>query len=307
MTVQTTAQVVERTRWIPDRYRNFEVPSDMVLTVYRVPRPLLDELLELGFPHRDRDGERWFDVFDLENLTNALELNAPNWLLMRALGHTYDRDLGRFDDAYHLQVTARCPDPGHPGDCEFGPGRLLLPAPGEADGLHRTSPGAFVRRVTLPADEYHFDDSLLPLFESAARLTFHLIPTDLAGDLGFATETGLADCRLANRLLLDHARRSAVECRIASGFVMAAPLPLRHMWIELRVGGHWIAADPFFIGTLTRWRIISPRDWPLRRSPRRIYWPVTGAPLPEDMALLTHRGADLRGSARITNWRQAQA
>lgn len=303
MTTPTTAQVVERARRIPDRYREFDVPSDTVLKVYRVPRPLLDELLDLGHPHRGRGGEQRFDVFDLENLTNALEINAPNWVLMRALGHTYDRDIGRIDDAYRLQVTARCPEPGHAGDCDVAPGRLLVPAPEEADDLSCEPPSTVVRRVTLPAEEYYFEDSVLPLFEPAAQLTFYLIPTDLSTDLGFAAETGLADCRLANRLLLDRARRLVVEARIASGLIMAAPLPLRHMWIEVRVGDRWIAADPFFIRTLTRWRIISPQEWPLRRSPQRIYWPIAGSPLPEDMSLLTHRGAEVRGSARIANWR----
>ncbi|MDY0812027.1 hypothetical protein [Kitasatospora purpeofusca] len=150
MTVQATAQVVERTRWIPDRYRDFEVPSDMVLTVYQVPRPLLDELLELGFPHRHRDGERWFDVFDLENLTDALEFNAPTWLLMRALGHTYDRDLGRFDDAYHLQVTGPLPGSGPPRRLRVRPRPATPP---RACGGGRPPPdvtGAVVRRDTLP-------------------------------------------------------------------------------------------------------------------------------------------------------------
>ncbi|WP_329571944.1 hypothetical protein [Kitasatospora sp. NBC_01266] len=304
MTTSTTAQVVGRALRIPDRYREFDIPWDTVLTVYRVPRPLLDELLDLGLPHRGRGEERRFDLFDLENLTTALEINAPNWVLMRALGHTYDRDIGRTDDAYRLQVTARCPEPGHAGDCDVAAAPLLLPAPEEADDLRYEPPSTIVRRVALPADEYYFEDSVLPLFEPAEQLTFYLIPTDLSTDLGFAAETGLADCRLANRLLLDRARRAVVESRIASGLIMAAPLPLRHMWIEVRVGDRWIAADPFFIQTLTRWRIISPHKWPVRRSPRRIYWPIAGSPLPEDMSLATHRGSKVRGSARITNWRQ---
>ncbi|MED7952568.1 hypothetical protein [Streptomyces sp. BE303] len=294
-------EVVERILRVPDGYRGFTTPQAALQKVYGVPGELLELLLDAGLPHRGSGDERRFDVFDLENVTVELELNSPSWMLMRTLGRAFDGGLGRSRNEYRFRTTGRCPEPGHSGACDFAPGSMLDAATGSGE-VTWDGPASFVRQITLPDEEYWFDDSVLPLFASVDRLFFHLLPHALSTDVGFARETGLADCRLAGHVLLDEAGGTGVRVRGASGLIMSAPFPLQHMWVEVEVDGRWTAADPFFLRTLARWRIVDSRAWPAHRSPRRIYWAVEGAPAPQDIAMITHRGERASSSSRMVDW-----
>ncbi|MFD9596424.1 hypothetical protein ACFWA9_27280 [Kitasatospora sp. NPDC059973] len=294
-------EVVDRILRVPDGHRGFTVPQASLQKVYGVSGDLLEQLLDAGLPHGGTGEERRYDVLDLENVTVELELNSPNWMLMKTLGRAFDGELGRSRNEYRFRTTGRCPEPGHPGACDFAPSVMLDAASGSGE-VTWESPVSFVRRITLPAEEHWFGDTVLPLFTSVERLVFHLLPHDLSTDVGFARETGLADCRLAGHVLLDEAAGTGVRIRGASGLIMSAPFPLQHMWVEIEVDGRWTAADPFFLRTLARWRIVDSRQWPAHRSPGRIYWAIDGAPAPQDITLVTHRGERALSSSRIVDW-----
>ncbi|MCG6495355.1 hypothetical protein [Kitasatospora sp. A2-31] len=303
---RTIEEVVARTLLIPGRHRDFDVPRAMLAKAYAIDAELLADLLDAGLPHQGGGEELRLNSFDLENVTVELELNCPNWMLMKTLARAFDGELGKdSSSAYAFRTTGRCPEPGHPGECEFAPSAMLDATPGSGE-VTWDSPLSFTRRVRLPEEEYWFDDTARALFEPVHRLTFHLLPHELSTDVGFARETGLADCRLASHVLLAETRDAGAEVRGASGLIMAAPFPLQHMWIEVRTADGWTAADPFFLRTLAGWRILDPRVWPEHRSPRRIYWPIDGAPAPEDIVLVTHRGERASSSSRIVNWQPQQ-
>lgn len=295
-------EITERIRLVPDRYRLFQLTLEQVSEHYAVPGPLLEELLDLGMPHRGHGRDRRFNTLDLENIGNALGLYIPSWRSMRFLAVTFGGIKNPGRPLYKIRSASSCPEPRHDGDCDIRPSPVLT-AIGNADHVECDAGGVTVQvhlggRPGDPVGKF-----IAPLTELACGLTFHYLPEELRNDLGFAMATGLADCHLSSRLLASNARLVDHPVRMVAGIIMSVPFLITHEWIQLEINGHWISLDPFFLNSLARWQIIDSEIWPPDLPVDDVYWRFPGAASFGEICLVTDHGRNSQGPARILNWR----
>ncbi|WP_369174956.1 transglutaminase domain-containing protein [Streptomyces sp. R28] len=266
--------VVSRARQMPDKYRTFSASPVDARRVYGISEALLAVLLDLGLPCTGAAENVAFDPLDLENTAAALGLPSSQMVAMRRWTRSLAQAQTPERERCEMTVSLHCPEPGHEGGCDFSLSRHLASALGVSA---RSKNEQIVSRVVMATRIHDFDAPFDVVADEARRLVFHRIPDELAMDIGFLKETGLADCRSAARHLCQVAVQVGYVTRPAAGFFIGAPFPCTHAWFEIRIDDRWIAADPFFLNTLHHWNILDPEDWPVTRSPHSIVWPLEEA------------------------------
>ncbi|MFD0340147.1 transglutaminase domain-containing protein [Streptomyces sp. NPDC127117] len=273
----------------------------MVAQIHQVDDELLKILIERGLPYAKHGGEYWFDRTDMENIGLTLRLPCPRYSGMRWWSRCLETMKTDEVRRYDLKIAAKCPEPGHEGNCEFCMTSQLEAAalPGST---RMTGSGSFVAQVDLNAAEKFFEGAHADLLELLEPLDFHLLPylTPLTPE--FAEETGLADCRVAARILLSEAAARGLTARPASGYFMAAPFPMKHAWIQFEIDGEWVSADPFLLKAFAEWGIVDPKVWPQNRSLHGILWtiePKTSA----ESSIVEHGGSVVDASVTIARRR----
>jgi hypothetical protein len=273
---------------VPDRGRAFTETVEQATKVHRIPTDLLEQLLDLGLPHRDVDSGRRFDALDLGNVGLELGLPCPRRLAMR----WWAKSLASFSEGavrYHLALVGQCPSSGHDGPCDFNIHSRAIEVINQGSiGEH--GPGLYEFDVDLVGRSFHFGPEYSDLVKWADALQFHLMPVNSVGsDLGLLAETGLADCRLAAMYLYRAATAAGMDVRPALGYFVAPPYAQSHVWIELRIDGEWWPADPFLLRALARWGIVDTRQWPTNRTTRGLTWRIKGS----YFYTLSHRGTGI--------------
>ncbi|MFF9350159.1 transglutaminase domain-containing protein [Streptomyces sp. NPDC014734] len=266
-----THDAVAKVLLVPGRYRRFSVPRTAARREYGVNGELLDKLLDLGMPSHGTGADITFDSLDLENIALDLRLPSSQVAAMRLWARSLTGPKVPRLGLCEITLSLNCPEPGHRGNCGFSLSSHLAE---RMDAPRHPESEQLSFQFFAPAENHDFDADFTPVVSEARSLTFHRIPDELVTDMGFLKETGLADCRSASRRLLDVAEDAGYAARPAAGFFLGAPFPCTHAWFEVRVGERWQAADPFFLDTLHHWGILSPEDWPLTRSPKRIVWRI---------------------------------
>jgi hypothetical protein len=267
---------------IPDVHRRFTATAEAARR-QRITADVLDQLLDLGLPHRGTGPDRRFDALDLENVSLALR-QGPRWSAMRWWPRSLRECAGPGDLSFRLTVRVTCPEPDDPHDCELAAHPRAVSAADPA-GLRRLPDGFSLRLTTTPVDHV-FGPPFRALVERMTPVEYHLIPEELSGDLGFVAETALADCRLAARYAVHLGEEMGLGVRLAQGLLLARPYPGWHTWVEFRTADRWLAADPFLLANLHRWGLLTDDEWPAHRSPAGILcrWHDDLPPL------VTHRG-----------------
>lgn len=276
--------VIERVSRIPARYRRFTVPPERARRFYRVPDDVLEQLLDLGFPHRGDGDSRLFDRDDLKTVVLMLRLRSPKRAALEAMARSLVAGAAAAEVPRTVTIQTYCPRPGHAGECRF----TVAPALSAA-GFRRVDAQGYEGDVRLPGGERHL--SLTPaerqLFDEVCRFEFHHIPYQLNQDLGFLWDSGLADCTLANHFMASRGREMGVDVRAVTGLFLTRPFANRHFWVELRRGAEWAQADPFYLTALVRWGVLDADAWPPHRSPLGAYWRLDLAPADQ---LVAHAG-----------------
>lgn len=297
----TVEDIVERLLQVPDRYRDFYLTLEHVTEHYEIQGPLLEQLLDLGMPHRGAGANRMFNGVDLENIGNALGLPTLGWRTMRMLAITFGGIKNPDQAVFRVRSASKCPHPKHESGCDVRPSTLLAAAGGY--GIECDPSGVTAQVHLAVYNGPAIGHLIAPLVQLAGDLTFHYLPAELASDIGFAAETGLADCRLASHLLAANSAIIDLPVRIARGLIMGVPFLLAHEWVEVKVGRKWVSIDPFFLDALARWRIIDSQSWPSDKPVGEVYWPFHETDSVSDISLVTDHGRNSQGSARILNWR----
>lgn len=277
------AEILARVRLVPDRYREFRRDRAEAARLHRVDAALLGTLHELGLPHaRDAHGEPRYDELDLANISLALRLPSARLLAMRGWRNALESAAAGVPTVYHVDIQPRCPCPPHDGACDFelAPELPAAVPPGEG---HPVGAGFIVTRPVLGGTA-ELSGAARAVTEAVAPLRFHFIPLELSTDLGFVRDTGLADCILANRVLVRAAREAGVPARLSYGIFLSAPYSINHCWAEFPVDGRWVAFDPHLLTTLGRLGLLDPARWPPYRSIGDAAWRIHG----DDAALIRH-------------------
>ncbi|WP_304450695.1 transglutaminase domain-containing protein [Nocardiopsis sp. YSL2] len=256
----TLEAVVDRVRQVPDRYREFRVTPDRAEWLHRLDRELLNELTDAGLPCRGSSRNRLYDHRDLSNISLALRLPTARYLAMRGWAGSLKAPLPE-DRLHEVVITSRPPETAVE-DPRFSPSDLLRSLP----SFSELGNGQF--RLTLTPDhrESPVCDALLELTSPVADLYFHVLPDELREDLGFLRETGLADCKLAAKFVVDRAEASGMRARRAFGFFLAVPYSIDHAWAEIYVDGSWYGFDPHLLNALVELGLLSGGEWPMHRS-----------------------------------------
>lgn len=298
MTVQALSdpsqlsQVVERTLRIPETAKRFEVSTDEAQAEYYVPAEVLADLLDLGLAARGEGDHRRFDPLDLENVALDLRLPTPqrramDWWSRSLLAEPRDGEV-----VYSVNANAKCPEPGHPGDCQFEIDPLLAAAC-RPDSL-RTKPAGAAFDIVITHRNLRFGGRYTELIERLAALHFHILPDAVQADLGFLRETGLANCGLATRYAQVLGEELGLPVRPSCGYFVTAPFMTGHSWPEFQWEGDWVAADPFILTAISRWGVAGGEHWPADRSTAPLTWRVyvsdEQAPSFQDYQPVLHSG-----------------
>lgn len=260
----TIAEALHKVKCVPDRYRLFTEDERAIAKTYGISQELLENLLEHGMPYVRQSATRLFDAFDLENIGIDLQLASPRWSAMRWWSRSLAKS-GSGATVRQIGIYAECPDPEHPGPCSFTLDQAFRSHPHISETIENQT--EFAMTLTLSRDDDDLEDDIRPLVERARQLTFHLLRDDLAYDLGFLQETGLADCRLAARELERVGALTGLPTRMMSGLFVSSPFPHRHSWVQVQRGDDWVSVDPFHLTNMARWEIVDPAVWPPHRSP----------------------------------------
>jgi hypothetical protein len=263
--VEQLREIVHRIRQVPDRVRIFTEPVSDLPRVHRINSVLLTALLDLGLPHRGTGAGRRFDALDLANVGLALKLPCPRRAAMRWWSKSLLASDRNGAVLCTLGLGADCPAPGHTGGCEWTvhPELVAASRPGT---FREQRPGSYRFDVRLTSEEWYFGEPFHQLVERVLPLRFHLLPYTMSHDLGFLTGTGLADCRLVTRYLVELGNGLGLPVRPAAGYFVMTPYPTFHAWAEFRAGDRWLAADPLLLNAFAEWGIVDPRRWPPNRS-----------------------------------------
>jgi hypothetical protein len=291
---------VERIRLIPDWVREFTEPASVAASEHRISKDLLELLLDLGLPSEGTGDDRLFDGFDLANASVSLDLPCPRRLAMRWWSKTLAALRSGPPIGYTLEMSAGCPSKGHVGPCEFTLGRRVT----ESARVTELAPGRYSCEVELPCEPHTFGEPFTELIGLVGPLRFHLLPVALAKDVGFVAETKMADCRSATIYLNRSARALGLPVRPALGYFVAPPYATPHCWLEFRVDGHWVTADPFLLHSLADWGIVDPGQWPVERSPQGVMWRGDQ----REFVAMEHNGVEVYPTITMTNrWIHAAA
>jgi hypothetical protein len=297
MSAQSVAEIIQRIRRIPDQYRAFTEDAKEAARIHKIPEDLLRELLDLGLPCRASESGYRFDRTDLENVALSLRFRCPRYVAMQWWARSLNTIVADGQNEFILRLIPKCPLAGHPGPCTFSASSFIEGAVA-SDSLAVSPAGVVTARVCLPTKMVTFTDAYAELFDRLAGLTLHIFPESMPVESWKAYDTGLADCRMAARLLVQGAAEFELAARPASGFFMASPFPMRHVWVELETAGSWVTADPFLLQSLARWGIVDGKQWPVYRSPPGLLWKLQST-YSIDTPLMLHAGQETLSSCVI--------
>jgi hypothetical protein len=260
--------LVARLVAIPRTARQFTLSADQAGRRFRVAGQLLD-LLESAGLAESRDGMRYFDDSDLINV----EFHCGGGPLTVSLRRFWPAILKRLPEpgpvTYRIEYDVTCPDPGHPGDCEYA---VMVPGGQRRIRVGRPAPEgpltAFdvVRPTRWPA----LPDAARAVVDSVRDVAFVRLPRRrraIWDEFAFVRDTGLGDCAVVAEMLVERGHACGVPMRLSYGLMLAPPFSLPHVWAEVRVDEVWVPVDPLLINALVSWKQLDGGQWPAYRSP----------------------------------------
>lgn len=276
---QTIALFIDRTLRVPIALRDFVVSMERAVREFGVPEHTLSLAVDLGLPHSGTHDPE-FDRRDLRNLLLALATPSPQIDVIASVAEALihgEGEAGPLDR--QVDLFLRCTK-DHDGDCDL---QALPDVSSERTVIERMNARRFTASFSLrsgPREHLILTEEQRVAFDEVANVQFFHLPFALTNDLGFFSETGLADCRLALKALLTVARRDGAKIRPLAGLLVAPPAALTHSWIEVESDGKWREADPFYIRSLVGWGLLPADEWPDDRIPKGVHWGLGSAHTP---------------------------
>ncbi|MFD8009821.1 transglutaminase domain-containing protein [Streptomyces sp. NPDC059762] len=291
----TPARVLAPLLRIPASRRHFRLPLPALEKEYGMGAPLVVELTALGLPRRETPDGPLFDENDVASVSLHLRLPSARRAVMAFWLRTLRRLTAPGDPPVHrVDVTVGCPDPGHDGVCRYeadlgdgGAGGVFETGPGPQRVLVSLTLGGAERPRELPS-------VLRKLCEEFRDVDYYLLPGDAAAEPDLLRRTGMADCVLISRALVDAARARGIEARLSGGLLVAVPFSSTHTWAECRVDGVWLPVDPLLPKALASWGVPGAELWSPTLSPVGLFHRLGGAPLRP----VTHGGTPCGASLR---------
>ena len=287
-------QIIPPLLRVPNSHRVFSMPVDMLEKNYGITAGMARSLIRAGIPfHAAADGP----LLDEDDVASAsLYLRLPS--ARRSMMTFWLRALRRLHTArtlpvHRIELTATCPDPGHDGPCSYrvalddGPRSTYRADRPDAVPLGTVTTRPHGRPRELPTE-------ICDLLRDFHHVEYYRLPRATTADLGFLRRTGIGDCTLMARTLVDEGLRRGLNARLASGLIVAVPFSSTHTWAEFEVDGEWLPADPLLPRALSAWGVPGAEDWPVTTAPVGLFHRLAGTP----RELVTHAGSPCGVSLR---------
>ncbi|MFG3049554.1 transglutaminase domain-containing protein [Kitasatospora sp. NPDC048239] len=280
------ARIIAPLLRIPHSQRVFRLPPSALKRSYGMTGEIVDQLVGLGLPHLATPEGPLFDEDDIASVSLYLRLPSAR----RGVMTYWVRALRRLGTAgappvHRVDVAAGCPDPGHEGACRYT--LALGDGPPRAQDARRDATGPLaslaVRAAGRPRELPAAVREVLRVFQD---IDYYLLPGTAAAEPGLMQRTGIGDCILMARALVDEALGRGMDARVASGLIVAVPFSSAHTWAEFQVAGEWLPVDPLLPKALSAWGVPGAADWPPTLSPVGLFHRLGGQP----RQLVTHGG-----------------
>ncbi|MEV6927324.1 transglutaminase domain-containing protein [Dactylosporangium sp. NPDC051485] len=266
-------ELLTRLTSVPNDARSFDVTVEEASRLYPVGVRFLDRVRARGLCE-EQEGTELFERTDLINVELFLGRGAATMSLRRFWPATLKRVQAPAPAGYLVEFRAACPDPGHPGDCEYS---LVLPGGRQQVRVERSAserPIAHVR-VECPTEWPDLPESAREIIDELCGVTFVRLPWKLGhvlDDIAFVRRTGLGDCEAATKLLVKCGAERGVPIRQSFGLMLAPPFALKHYWPEVLVDDVWVPIEPLLMKAMVEWRALDPAQWAPYRSPGAALW-----------------------------------
>lgn len=247
--------LIERMRSIPDEERDFSADVNWAAQYLTMPVDVLEILVQAGLPVNDVAGERRFDPRDLVSASYAHGGRSTYRDSMRLWARQL-RSLSEAAASYSVRYVGSCPEPGHPGSCDW---EFRASESGFSRHDDDDSP-EFSFTVLRPPPSSRASEHIAALFDRYADVSFHALPPALRNDTTVVRELHLAECSAMARTIVEDAAAFGIEARTAFGLIVATPFSSSHTWVEFRVDDKWIPYDPFLIRTMQAWNVRGAED-----------------------------------------------
>lgn len=256
---------------IPDGVRKFSVSADEAWHRYRLTDEDLHSIAAAGLPVRRIGDTVYYDSYDLLNVSVHLGTSPLSRMMRRFWPAALSRSAGTGATTYEIRYQPQCPAPGHDGQCSYE-----LATPGGERTLRvvdasDTTPVLRVQ-VRMSANWPALPPEVCDILDAASKdLVFMWLPRPLAKDVDFMRRTRLANCVGFARMLYQESGQRGVAARMSYGLVVSPPFSIPHYWVEFRVGGVWVPADPLLVNAMIGWGVLGREYWHQNRSPGPIF------------------------------------
>lgn len=271
-------RVIDRTHRVPDSYRRFTATPALAHRLYRIDGELLGALADGGLRSCGTALGARYDELDLANVAISLRLPAPVFLAMRWWPANL-RLISGTSSTYVVGFRSRCSG----GNCRTC-AKSFAPELSNSGASFTETPGDLLTdasaTITTALQPVPLPRQVCDLFAGFDCVEWHLLPAELARDIGFIRAARLADCRLSSYYLYRLAMERGIAARTSFGLFVSVPFSAFHYWTEFRVKDRWLPADPLLIRSLERWKLLQPGEWPETTSPSGVLWRLNSRNVP---------------------------
>jgi|SRR3989344_1816953 len=264
---------------IPDSYRHFTIPHHDVKSLYGIDDAALNELKQRGLKHRNNH----YDRYDLGNIALYHSFFSIQKMAMRSWSGTLKRSENQETLKAHIQYVVE-EKTLKPGDTIS----LLLPNKGKTSLPFQGNSNLISLDYIQKPISYKFTDIYQSLLLEIDTYNFFMLPEEVRWNPDFIEEHKICECGGASKKLLQMARALNIKTRHQFGILLAKPYSTCHYWVEFKIEGQWLAADPLLLKILKRITGLKPDIWTYNTSPNALFIPLleidrynpsTGAPI----------------------------
>lgn len=280
-------KIINQLKKIPSHYKKFTLNEETAEKTYGIKKEHLNQFIEQGLEFQEFHNERFFDRYDLSNLSLYFKLPSIQRMAMRTWGST----LKQSTQFNHIQIMiSYLLANSLLNEQTTMPIKILTPDQGRITKYFHEQPCVYTFSTNKFIQQFLLKNEAAKLIDQVKDIDFYMIPEELRWNIDFIKNNNMAECGGISKYLYQLAIQNHIPARQLYGILLAKPYSTTHYWTEFLIDEKWIAADPLLIKLLieqfkldsTLWNIYSPPSiafLPLCKV--RGYLETTGQPLLE--------------------------
>ncbi len=242
-------EIIENLKKTPDSLRNFNTDASSAQSKFGITETLLNQLIAYELPYDIENETKYFDEYDLSNISlycklpSIQNLAIRSWInTVRLLSETVMPPTQALIE-YKIDLSEDITTKKNVD--------ILTPNKGKVTVSVRNTPIIFSTKHTLVPIKNISNSIIKSIIEIVSSINFFLIPESLRWNIERINSAGLSECGGASRLLCIEAQKRGIEARQQFGLLLAKPFSTGHFWVELYINNEWCAVDPLLIKMLS--------------------------------------------------------